>query len=97
MSIRAIKLPAVPPEAVFMKALRYHRLFSVLIMGYMIIGARFNMSRVCFRLAGSEVSGIASPRCVNCVPHREIDEQLECGRQGCSWSRRQSKALICSK
>ena len=36
-------------------------------------------------------------RRVNCVPHREIDEPLECGRRGRSWSRRQSKALICSK
>src|SRR6266542_3008651 len=37
-------------------------------------------------------SGIPSPKCVNCVPHREIDEPLECGRRSCSWSRRQSNS-----
>src|SRR5262245_64284572 len=45
MSFRAIKLPAVPAKAVFMNVLRDHRLSSVLVMGCMIIDARFSMSR----------------------------------------------------
>src|SRR5262245_16387352 len=53
---------------------------------------------VSFRCAGASclparrTEGSRFSQMCKLCSYREIDEQLECGRQGCSWSRRQSKA-----